>query len=50
MNISKDFMQQLFTWNKFYIELILNLKKINLDKQIEDHAVCLPLKEKYGQC
>lgn len=49
MNISKDFMQYLFTWNKFYMELILNLKKITLDKQIEHSSVCLPLKKKRGQ-
>lgn len=49
MNISKDFMQHLFTWSKFYTELILNLHKITLGKQIEDHSVCLPLKEKCGQ-
>lgn len=49
MNISKGFMQHLFTWNKFYMELILDLKKITLDKQLEDHPVCLPLKEKHGQ-
>lgn len=31
------------------MEIILKLKKITLDKQIEDHSVCLPLKEKHGQ-